>query len=133
MKLISLSLVFLLSVLASASLKGIQGTWKPTAGSISGDPLPKTMLDKIVLIIKGDAYDYDEGPGHDIGMLKEIPGKPLGLDIVGTKGPNKGRTFHAIYKLEGSLLTIYYALKGDRPKSFSEKGTTTLLMTYRRA
>jgi len=134
MKLFLLVLASLtLSLTPSANLKKIQGTWKASAGQMGATNLPKPMLDKIVLILKGDTYDYDEGNGHDLGTLREVGDKPpLGLDIVGTKGPNKGRTYLAIYKLERSVLTICYGLDGHRPKSFDAKGTT-LLMRYHRA
>jgi len=135
MKLILFVLASLaLAAAASADLKKIQGTWKPSSGEVGSKALPKTMLDKMVLIIKDGTYDYDEGHGHDIGTLKEIAGKPLGMDIIGTKGPNKGRTFHTIYKLEGSALIICYGLDGKRPKSFTDNGkAVTMLIKYRRA
>lgn len=97
MKSISILIALLvLSLGAVADLKPIQGTWKGSSGSMAGSPLPKAMLDKMILKIKGGSYDYNEGHGDDIGILKEIGAKaPLGLDIVGTKGPNRGRTLHA--------------------------------------
>ena len=123
-----------LSAAASANLKAIQGTWRPSSGQIGANALPKAMLDKMVLVIKGETYDYSEGHGHDVGTLKEIAGKPpLAMDIIGTQGPNKGKTYLAIYKLEGSNLTIFYGLDGKRPKSFTDKGKLTLLIKYHRA
>lgn len=130
-------ILFLLAVsgIASTSLKAIEGTWKPSGGTIGGQELPKTMLDKMVLVIKDGTYDYDEGAGHDYGTLKQVGAKaPLGLDIVGTKGPNKGRTILAIYKLEGQTLVICYGLDGHRPKSFAQNAKEkTMLMKYHRA
>jgi len=123
-----------LPVLAPADLKQIQGTWKPTSATMGGTPLPKAMLDKMVLIVKGDTYDYDEGHGHDIGKLKDVKGKPMGMDIIGTKGPNEGKTYHTIYKVEGSDLTIKYGLDGKRPNSFDQKAKEpTILIKYHRS
>ena len=136
MKLILFVLASLaLSAVASADLKKIQGTWKPSTGQIGSKALPKSMLDKMVLIIKDGTYDYDEGHGHDIGTLKEIAGKtPQEMDIIGTKGPNKGHTYLTIYKLEGSALIICYGLDGHRPKSFTDNGkAVTMLIKYHRA
>lgn len=129
-------ILFFLAIagMKTGHLKAIQGTWKPSTGELGGKALPKAMLDKIVLVIKDDTYDYDEGAGHDYGTLKEVGTKPpLGLDIAGTKGPNKGLKYLAIYKIEGSTLTICYGLDGRRPKSFTETDGKTLLMKYQRA
>jgi uncharacterized protein (TIGR03067 family) len=136
MKVIAVLFAFVaLVVAAQADLKGIQGTWKASSGQIGKSLLPKSLVDKMVLIIKGNTYNYNEGHGPDIGALKEVGHKaPLGMDIIGTKGPNKGRSYPTIYKLDGSDLVIFYGLDGHRPKSFDEKGNLkTLYMTYHRA
>jgi len=123
------------AVTASADLKKIQGTWKPSEGHLGASAIPKAMLDKMVLTLKGNTYVYNEGHGDDIGTLKEIPGTvPAGLDILGTKGPNKGKTYYTIYKLEGATLTICYGLDGKRPKSFESKAKTmSMVITYHRS
>ena len=136
MKLILITLTYLfLFATASADLDKIQGTWKAASGQIGGKDLPKALLDKMVLKIKGNTYDYDEGNGHVIGTVKVIAGtSPFAMDIAGTKGPNKGRTYKSIYRIDGSTLTIYYGLDGHRPGSFDEKGKPmTLLMKFHRA
>jgi len=119
---------------ASADLKKINGTWKPISGEAGGRPMTKAFLDKMVIVIKDGTYDYDEGNGHDIGTLKDVPGKPQGMDITGTKGPNKGKTYVTLYKLEGKTLTICYGLDGKRPKAFDAKGKgSTMLIKYQRS
>ena len=57
------------------------------------------------------------------------------MDVLGTEGPNKGKTFPSIYELDGDTLKICYTLEGkDRPAGFeSKEGTETLLVTYKRA
>jgi uncharacterized protein (TIGR03067 family) len=56
------------------------------------------------------------------------------LDIIGTDGPNKGKTFLAIYERDGDTLRICYDLSGkNRPKDFkSPEGTQHFLVTYKR-
>jgi hypothetical protein len=55
------------------------------------------------------------------------------MDIVGTEGPNKGKTFPAIYELEGDTLRICYALEGTkRPTEFKVTGEKVLLVTYKK-
>ncbi len=121
-----------LPLAANADLKQIQGKWKPTGGQVGATKLPKSMLDKMVLVIKGEAYDYSEGNGHDIGTLKLV-GKD-GLDILGTTGPNKGKTYLTIFKFEHDTLTICYGLDGKRPASFEVNAKSkAMLMTYKLA
>jgi len=54
------------------------------------------------------------------------------MAITGTEGPNSGRTFPAIYELEGDTLRICYDLSGvKRPTEFkSIAGTRLYLVTY---
>ncbi len=136
MKSILASLVVLgLAVVSPAELKKLNGTWKPVSGEMAGKALPKSMLDAMVLILKDGSYDYDEGHGHDIGKLIEVGNKaPLGMDIVGTKGPNKGRTYKTIYQLNGKTLSICYGIGGTRPTAFETKPKTlVMLIKYARA
>jgi hypothetical protein len=60
--------------------------------------------------------------------------EPRALDIVGTKGPNQGKTILAIYELTDSNLRICYDLSGKaRPKEFKTKADTQLfLVEYKR-
>jgi hypothetical protein len=53
---------------------------------------------------------------------------------VGTDGPNKGKTFLAIYELDKDSLKVCYDLSGKaRPTEFKTKPDTTLfLVTYTR-
>jgi len=135
MKFILLLAIFAIPMFACADIKAIQGTWKAASGSMGGAALPKELLTKMVLKITGNHYDYDEGNGHDLGDLKLIPGKGLAaMDIIGTNGPNKGKTLLAIYRVEGDTLTIVYGFGHERPKSFEQKDTAgSLLMNYKRA
>ena len=121
-----------LAVMAFADLSKIQGKWTAVSGQIGAIPMPKATVDKIVLKIIGETYDYDEGHGHDRGTLKAIDGDgPKAMDIVGTDGPNKGKVYHTIFKIEKSVLTICYGLDGKRPSSFeANEKSKTLLMVY---
>jgi len=134
MKFILLLAIFAVPILACADLKAIQGTWKAASGEIGGKSLPKELLAKMILKITGNRYDYDEGNGHDLGDLKLVPSHgPSAMDIIGTEGPNKGKTYLAIYRAEGDTLTIIYGLGPTRPTSFEEKNTpTSLVMKYHR-
>ena len=60
--------------------------------------------------------------------------KPKGMTITGTEGPNRGKTFPAIYELNGDTLRICYDLSGaKRPTEFkTSAGTKLYLVTYNR-
>jgi uncharacterized protein (TIGR03067 family) len=57
------------------------------------------------------------------------------MDITSTEGANKGKTFLAIYELNGDNLRICYNLTGKvRPTEFkTQKGEPLFMATYKRA
>ena len=59
----------------------------------------------------------------DAGQTKLDPAKsPRAIDITGTKGPDEGKTFLAIYELKGDELKVCYDLSGkSRPAEFAAK------------
>ena len=81
-------------------------------------------------------YTVEIGDNKDEGTVKRDPSKsPKTMDITGTNGPNKGKTFLVIYELKGEELRVCYDLSGkSRPTEFATKPDTMLfLVTYRRA
>jgi uncharacterized protein (TIGR03067 family) len=60
--------------------------------------------------------------------------QPKSLTVTGTAGPNSGKTFPAIYELNGDTLRICYDLAGaSRPTEFKSIADTKLyLVTYNR-
>jgi uncharacterized protein (TIGR03067 family) len=56
------------------------------------------------------------------------------MDIIGTDGPNKGKTFLTIYERDGETLRVCYELSGkSRPREFkTAEGTQLFLVTYTR-
>jgi uncharacterized protein (TIGR03067 family) len=56
------------------------------------------------------------------------------MTIVGTKGPNTGKTFPCIYDIKGDTFRICYDLSGaKRPTEFkTAAGTKLYLVTYNR-
>ena len=59
---------------------------------------------------------------------------PKGMTVKGSEGPNKGKSFPAIYELSGDTLRICYDLSGTkRPTEFkSTAGTKLYVVTYKR-
>ena len=116
--------------------KLLQGTWLPTAAELGENPLDEATLKSIKLVVDGDKYTVTVGKAIDKGTTKIDPAaKPKTMDIIGTDGPNKGKTFLAIYELNGDTLRICYDLSGKvRPTDFkTKKGELLFLATYKRA
>jgi len=116
-------------------LKKLEGTWLPSAAEFGGQKWPDEQTKAIKLVIADAKYTVTVSGQDDKGTLKLEPSaKPAAMDIVGTDGPNKGRTIPAIYELSGDTLKICYALEGkERPGTFESKsGTRLFLVTYKR-
>jgi uncharacterized protein (TIGR03067 family) len=115
--------------------KKLQGTWLPRSAELAATPLPDETLKTIKLVVKNGKYTVTVGTDTDEGTVKCDPSaKPKSLDIVGTEGPNKGKTILAIYELSGDTLTVCYDLSGkNRPTEFkTKKGSQLFLVTYKR-
>ena len=111
------------------------GTWLPTEAELAGAKFPDAVVKTIKLVVKDDQYTVTVGEKTDKGTLKrDTKAKPMTLDIVGTDGPNKGKTILAIYELKGDTLKVCYDLSGKmRPTAFETKPETQLfLVTYKR-
>jgi uncharacterized protein (TIGR03067 family) len=120
---------------AVAEGKKIQGTWKPVVAELGGKPFPDEVLKTMSLVMTDGKYTVTVGEQTDEGTVKLDPAKkPRALDIVGTKGPNRGKMIPAIYELTDSTLRICYDLGGTaRPKEFKTKAATQLfLVEYKR-
>jgi uncharacterized protein (TIGR03067 family) len=115
--------------------KGIQGTWVPTKGELGGKPVPETVLKAISLKLDDGNYLTTIPSEPDKGTYALDPtSKPKSITVKGTEGPNKGKTFPAIYELQGDTLRICYDLSGSkRPSEFkTTAGTSLYLVTYKR-
>jgi uncharacterized protein (TIGR03067 family) len=113
----------------------LQGTWLPSTAELAGKPFPDEARKSIKLVVKDHKYTVTVGKAVDRGTVKLNPSaKPKEMDIIGTDGPNKGKTILAIYERDGDTLRICYDLSGKgRPAEFkTREGTQLFLVTYRR-
>jgi uncharacterized protein (TIGR03067 family) len=120
---------------AGGEAKTIEGAWVPVAGELGGKPLPEEFLKSIRLVVTGDNYSVKVGEQTDKGTFKLHPTEsPQGMDIIGTDGPNKGKTIKAIYELSDDSLKVCYALEGEkRPAEFKSTAENKFfLLTYKR-
>jgi uncharacterized protein (TIGR03067 family) len=120
---------------AKKDLAALNGTWNPTSMELGGRKTPADQLKAITMTITDGKYNVTVDGQSDKGTLKlDKKDKLKTMDIVGTEGPNKGKTFPAIYELDGDTLKICYALEGDkRPTEFKASERQLLLVTYQRA
>jgi uncharacterized protein (TIGR03067 family) len=90
-----------------AELKKLEGTWLPTTVQQNGRNWPDEQVKGLKLVIADGKYTVTVSGNDDKGTLKVDPNaKPATMDIVGTDGPNKGRTIPAIYDLSADTLKI---------------------------
>lgn len=112
----------------------IQGKWVPSAAELGGKMFPEDLRKGMTLVVKDGGYTVGVEKGTDQGTVKLNPkAKPKEMDVTGTDGPNKGKTFLAIYERDGDTLRICYDLSGkSRPTEFkSTDGTQLFLVTYK--
>ena len=113
--------------------KAVQGNWKPVKAELGGQPMTEAVLKSISLKLDGGKYEVFAGEQPDRGTYTlDSAAKPKGMTITGTEGPNRGKTFPAIYELSGDTLRICYDLSGaKRPAEFKTvAGTQLYLVTY---
>jgi uncharacterized protein (TIGR03067 family) len=115
--------------------KLLAGTWLPVEAELGGKKFTDEQLNTITLTLTDGKYTVKVGEALDKGTYKIDPAvKPRAIDITGTEGPNKGRTFLCIYELTGDSLRVCYDLDGkNRPTEFkTEKNLSRFLVTYKR-
>lgn len=111
--------------------KMLEGTWVIVEAELGGQKLPDESVKGTKLVLTADKYRYQ----NDQGDYKLYPAEEIkAMDIIGSEGPNKGKSILAIYELESDKLKICYDLTGKtRPKRFkTEAGTRQFLVTYQR-
>lgn len=121
---------------SAALSKKLIGAWQLVKGSVAGTPFPEEMVKKIRLDLTDGKYKLTGAESPDQGTWSlHTDKKPLGIDVTGTEGPNKGKTFLAIFELHGDNLKVCYDLSGkSRPAKFeSSKKSLLFLAEYRRA
>jgi len=119
----------------SHDTKSVQGNWTPVKAELGGQPLPEVVLKTISLKLGDGRYEVSVGGKSDKGTYRlDSSTTPKTMLITGTDGPNKGKSFPAIYELCGETLRICYDLSGVKyPTEFkSLEGSRLYLVTYQR-
>ena len=113
------------------------GVWKPVAAVLGGVQLPEAAIKAITLKVTDGNYEVTiEGEGPDKGTCTvDTTTTPKRMTIIGTDGPNQGKTILAIYEMKDDVsMRVCYDLSGTEfPKEFKEpKGSQLYLVGYRR-
>ena len=97
----------------------LNGTWVPVKQELGGKEFPSAVYASQKMILEDTLYTVI-AESADKGVARYDGNK---IDIYGKEGPNAGKHFTAIYKLENEQLTICYNLAGDTyPEDFSTAG-----------
>lgn len=109
-------------------LKELEGTYKVTALEKGGKAADKQKAESLKIVIKGDDLVISvEGEEKKAKIKVDGTKTPATIDITPSDGPEKGKTFPGIVKLDKGEVTIAFTEKGDRPKDFKSEGETLLL------
>ncbi|HVJ79527.1 MAG TPA: TIGR03067 domain-containing protein [Planctomycetia bacterium] len=106
--------------------KNLLGTWQLTKGVVAGNPFPEEVVKKLKLELTDGKYKLLGAESPDEGTWTiDVGKKPFEMDIKGTDGPNKGKTYLCIFELKGDKLKVCYDLSGKaRPTEFESKSKT---------
>jgi uncharacterized protein (TIGR03067 family) len=116
----------------------LEGAWVPIDASVAGSQLPVNDLRVRYFVLEAGGYRIIDRSNQVVDggryLVNEGP-QPRAIDIVGSSGPNAGRTMRAIYELQGDELTVCYDLEGGERLSGMRAREDQLLLriTYTRA
>lgn len=98
---------------------------KELAGKYQGVGLVKHGADdpatakEMTAAVAGDTLTITvKGKSHKATVAVDPTKKPAHIDISPADGPEKGKTFPGIYKVEKGVLHLLFAERGDRPAEF---------------
>jgi uncharacterized protein (TIGR03067 family) len=113
-----------------------EGEWRMISGVMDGTPMKESDVQWVRRLTLGDEVIIQAGPQTLMKMTftNDASASPPAMDYVHIAGSHKGKNQQAIYKLEGSRLTICAAAPGSpRPKTFeSTRGDGRSLTVWER-
>jgi uncharacterized protein (TIGR03067 family) len=110
-----------------ATLKTLAGSYTVVGMLKDGKDAPADLLKEMRAKIEKDEITFTVKGKEFPAKLKVDPVKsPAHLDLAPSEGPEKGRTFPGLYKLEKGELVLAFTEKADRPTDF--KGGADILV-----
>jgi uncharacterized protein (TIGR03067 family) len=117
-------------------LEKFEGTWTLVSAERDGKKTPQEEAMKLKLSINGSNFTLrKDSEVVSEGSMRINPGKmPKQLDETITTGPNKGKTYLAIYEIDDEHHKVCFAVAGkDRPTEFvATPGIGQLLQVWKR-
>ena len=114
----------------------LQGAWGLVSVEVNGQPVTVEKLTDARLEVRGEKYGFRFGKTVLEMTYRMHPGQGhKAIDLTPTAGPNKGKTFFGIYKLEGDTYTICRPTEPgkERPTAFATKpGSGLMLVVWKR-
>jgi len=112
---------------ADGPLAELEGAYKAVALTRDGKDEAADLVKSVSLKIAADEFTFSVKDKTFPAKIKvDAKAKPAAIDIAPSDGPEKGRTFLGIYKVENGELVIAFAERGDRPTAF--KGEDGVLL-----
>jgi uncharacterized protein (TIGR03067 family) len=110
-------------------LKELEGTYKLIHAERDGKTAEKALIETVTIVIRGDEFTLSFSPDDKkVAKIKVTREAKLPtIDLTPQDGPEKGKTFPGIYKLEKDVLTLAFSEKGERPKEFKSDNEVMLL------
>jgi uncharacterized protein (TIGR03067 family) len=113
-------------------LKGVlAGEWKLRTVEINAQALSMEKLQEMRLAVRGEQYVLTLAENRLAMTYKLLPNeRPPAMDLTVVEGPDKGKTYPAIYKLEGETLTVCRNIEPgkQRPTEFATRPDTGLML-----
>jgi uncharacterized protein (TIGR03067 family) len=111
------------------ALKELEGTYKLTLAERDGKAAEKGLVETVTVTIKGDELVMTFSPDDKkTAKIKATADPKLStIELTPQDGPEKGKTFPGIYRLEKGELTVAFSEKGERPKEFTSENESILL------
>jgi uncharacterized protein (TIGR03067 family) len=114
----------------------LNGAWTLASGVMAGEKMSDEVRKSVHLMLTNGKYTAKLGEDTDQGTYTvDKSTTPATMTLVGTSGPNKGKTMLAIFELDNGALKVCYDMSGKAfPSDFESKPKTQLfLATYERA
>jgi uncharacterized protein (TIGR03067 family) len=118
---------------AEGDAKALNGVWVPSTAVMGGKAYSSDECKAIHAVFHNGKYSVKVGDETDKGTYTIDESKdPKQLTIVGTEGPNKGKTIPAIFELDKNTLKVCYDMSGKAaPEKFESKtDSKNFLVTY---
>jgi uncharacterized protein (TIGR03067 family) len=115
-------------------LQELEGTYTVTSLKKGGREAGKEDTQKTKIRFKGESLSIIINGDEKSTQIKVDTSKqPHTIDITPSEGPDKGKTYLGIYKVEMGELTLAFVRTGERPKGFTSDNDVTLMKLKKEA